>query len=236
MSRVSGRTESWGPRIRLGLIIASVVVALVLFAGSKHWLSIDALRNHRDALLHLVEGRYWQVAFIMAGLTITLVGMSMPVTPILMLLSGLFFNRWIGSTLMLVSLALGATLALLVVRYLAQDFVRARVQDFPRTRRLLSSFGQHQSSYLLFLRFAPGIPFWLTNILYGLTEISALRFLLLTLVGLIPSVVIYCNIGANLAHVKSVHELLSPGIIGGLALLAALCLLPVAVQRWRHRA
>ncbi|HEX2667740.1 MAG TPA: VTT domain-containing protein [Gammaproteobacteria bacterium] len=236
MSRVSGRTESWGPRIRLVLIIASVVVALVLFAGGKHWLSIDALRNHRDALLHLVEGRYWQVLFLMAGVTIALVGMSMPVTPILMLLSGLFFNRWIGSTLMLVSLTLGATLALLVVRYLAQDFVRAQVHGFPRARHLLHSFGQHESSYLLFLRFAPGIPFWLTNILYGLTEIAALRFLLLTLVGLIPSVVIYCNIGANLAHVRSVHELLSPGIIGGLALLAALCLLPVAVQRWRHRA
>ena len=235
MSHARSHAGSRGARLRLILIIALVLVALILLAGSGHWLTVDSLRTHRDTLMQLVDGRFWESLFMMAALTVALVAASMPVTPVLMLLSGMLFNRWAGSTVMLLSLTAGSTLGLLAVRYLAQDFVRTRVHRYPRARALLRTVGQHQSSYLLFLRVAPGIPFWLTTMLYALTGITALRFLLLTLVGLVPDVVIYCNVGANLAHVKSAHELLSPGDIVALGALALLCLSPVLVQQLRRR-
>jgi uncharacterized membrane protein YdjX (TVP38/TMEM64 family) len=144
---------------------------------------------------------------------------------------------WMGTVSMVIATALGSVLAMLVVRYLAQDFARARVRRHPKARRLLAKFGRNQGSYLLFLRFSPGVPLWLANILCGLTDIPVLRYSLLTLVGVIPDTFVFCNIGARLARLKSAHELLSPGIIVALALLAALALVPVAVQRlWRRHA
>lgn len=225
------RKRSRGDRLKLILIVAAALVVLVLFAGSHQWLSVDSLKDHRDALERFVDAHYWGSLLGFGLLTVGLVAISVPASAPLILLSGMIFGRWVGSLLMLVTCALGATLAMLVVRYLAHDFVAARVHRYPRARKMVSTFRQHQDSYLLFLRFIPGFPFWLTNILYGLTEISALRFLLLTLAGIAPDVVIYCNVGANLAHVKSAHELLSPGTVAALSVLALLSLSPVVIQR-----
>jgi len=221
--------------LRLILAVVAVLVVLLLFVGGKHWLSVDSLRQHRDALRQYVDAHYWGSLFLVAGATVALIAASVPISAALMLVSGLVFGRWIGSAIMVVSASLGAALAMLAVRYLAQDFVQARVRRHPKARRMVASFRTHQDSYLLFLRFMPGFPFWLTNVLYGLTEILALRFLLLTFVGITPDVVVYSNVGANLAHVKSAHDLLSPGIIAALAFLAVLSLSPVIVHSLRRR-
>jgi uncharacterized membrane protein YdjX (TVP38/TMEM64 family) len=227
--------KSRGGALRLILVAAAIVVILVLFAGSRHWLSIDSLRQHRDALQQYVDAHYWRSLFLLAAATVTLIGASVPISPALMLVSGMVFGRWVGSVVMVIAASLGAALAMLVVRHMAQDFVRARVRRHPKARRMVASFRKHQGSYLLFLRFAPGFPFWLANVLYGLTDIPAWRFLLLTLVGIVPDVIVYSNVGANLAHVKSAHDLLSPGIIAALAFLAILSLVPVLVRELQRR-
>src|SRR5579885_20140 len=221
--------------LRLILVVLAVIVVLLCFAAAKHWLSVPSLREHRDALMRFVQGRYWESLFLVSAATVAFIVASVPISPPLMLLSGMVFGRWVGSLLMAACAAAGATLALLVVRYLAKDFVSARVRRFAKARRMLAAFKRHQDSYLLFLRFAPGFPFWLTNVLYVLTDIPGLKFALLTLVGVIPDSIIYCNIGANLARVKSAHELLTPGTIAAMALLALLALTPVAIQRLQRR-
>jgi uncharacterized membrane protein YdjX (TVP38/TMEM64 family) len=234
MTRKSHRLIS-AKGLRLIAIIAAITLAVVAFAAGRHWLSIESLRTHRDALLQFVAGRYWESLFLVAGVSVALVAVNAPAAAALMLLSGMVFGRWVGGALMAVSTSLGATVALLIVRYLAQDFVRARVRRHPRARQMVTAFGRNQGSYLLFLRMAPGFPFWLTNVLFGLTDVHALRFLFLTLIGIVPDALIYCNLGANLARVKSAHDLLLPGSIAALALLAVLCLSPVVIQQLQRR-
>jgi uncharacterized membrane protein YdjX (TVP38/TMEM64 family) len=229
------KNHARGGSLRLALVVIAVLLVIVLFAADKHWLSLDSLRQHRDALMQFVTAHYWGSLSMAAAATFALVAVSAPASGALMLLSGLVFGRWVGSSIMLVSVSLGATLAMLIVRYLAQDFVRTRVRRHPRARQMVTAFGRNQGSYLLFLRVAPGFPLWLTNILFGLTDVHALRFLLLTLVGIVPDLLIYCNLGANLARVKSAHDLLSPGTIATLALLSILCLTPVVIQLLRRR-
>src|ERR1041385_3773541 len=151
MSSARSRGKSRRDRLKLALIAAVALAVVILFAGSHHWLSVDALRNHRDSLLRFVDAHYWESLWVTAGLTVGLVAISVPASAPLILLSGMVFGRWIGSALMLVTCTLGATLALLIVRYLAHDFVRARVHRYPRARRRVSTFRQHQDSYLLFL-------------------------------------------------------------------------------------
>lgn len=224
-----------GKGLRIAGIAALVLLVLVLFVGGKHWLSIDSLRAHRDALQQLVHAHYWLSLSLLGLVTVALVAVSVPLSPALEILAGVVFGLWVSTGFMVVTTSVGSVLAMLVVRYLVQDFARAQVRRHPKARRMLAAFSRHQGSYLLFMRFAPGVPLWLSNIVGGLTDISALRFSLLTLVGVIPDTFVFCNIGANLAKVKSTHELLSPGIITALTLLAALSLVPVAIQRLRGR-
>jgi uncharacterized membrane protein YdjX (TVP38/TMEM64 family) len=222
-------------RFRLILSIAALVLVLAIYVAGRHWLSVESLRGHRDALMQLVSAHYWESLFLVAGTCIALVALSVPISAALMLVSGMVFGRWVGSLLMILATSLGATLALLVVRYLAQDFVRARLKGHRSAQRLLKGFDRHEDSYLLFLRLVPGFPFWLTNILFGLTDIASIRFLLLTLVGISADALIYCNVGANLATLKSAHDLMSPASIAALALLALLCLTPVLIHLLQRR-
>jgi uncharacterized membrane protein YdjX (TVP38/TMEM64 family) len=232
--REYGMTRSGG--LRLAIFIAVIVLIGVIYvAGARHWLSVDSLRTHRDALQQFVAEHYWKALLLAAIASVALVAISVPVSGVLMLLCGMVFGRWVGSAVMVVSASLGATLAMLMARYLIQDFIRARIHRYRRAQELLDGFERHPDSYLLFLRVAPGFPFWLSNILLGLTGVSAMRFLLLTLVGMGPDALIYCNVGANLATVRSAHDLLSPASILGLALLAILCLSPAVIYELERR-
>ncbi|HEY3645985.1 MAG TPA: VTT domain-containing protein [Gammaproteobacteria bacterium] len=223
-------------RLRMAIFLAAVVAIAVFYAVfARHWLSVDSLRSHRDALLQFTASHYWEALCLATVGCLVLVALSVPVSGIFMLLCGMLFGRGIGTALMAVVVSLGATLAVLIVRYLAQDFVRGRLRGRRKAQKLLRQLGQNQDSYLLFLRVAPWFPFWLTNILYGLTAMPAWRFLLLTLVGILPDAFIYDNVGAHLATLRSSRDLLSPTGILALALLAVLCLCPVLIHELQRR-
>lgn len=222
--------------LRVGILVALTLLILAVYAAGGHrWLTVESLRAHRDALMQFVSAHYFESLLIVAVATVALVAVSVPASAPFMLLSGMVFGRWVGIVLMALTASLGATLALLLVRYFAEDFVRARLRGRRRAQELLRGFEQHRHTYLLFLRVAPAFPFWITNILFGLTDIAAWRFLALTVVGILPDAIIYCNIGAHLARLKSAHDLLSPGIIVALGLLALLCLTPVVLDRLQKR-
>jgi uncharacterized membrane protein YdjX (TVP38/TMEM64 family) len=223
-------------RLRMAIFITvTVLVAVAYVAVARHWFSIDFLRMHRDAAVQFTRAHYWQALALVAAACVVCVAASAPVSGVFMLLCGMLFGRWMGTVIVILSAALGATLAMLMVRYLVQDLVRARVRRYVRARRLLVDFERQGAGYLLFLRVAPGFPFWLTNVLIGLTTMPAWRFLLLTLVGLIPDSIIYCNIGTNLATLQSTRDLISPGSILALTLLAILCLVPVLIHELKRR-
>jgi uncharacterized membrane protein YdjX (TVP38/TMEM64 family) len=225
-----------GGRLRMAIFIAAVVVIAVLYAAVvRHWLSVDSLRSHCDALLGFTVEHYWQALSILMAACVVLVALSAPVSGIVMLLAGMLFGRWVGTLVAAISVSLGAAFAMLIVRYLINDFVRARLRGHRRAQEALKGFERHQGSYLLFLRVAPGFPFWLTNVLFGLTAMPVWRFLLLTLVGIVPDAFIYGNIGAHLATVRSRHDLLSPGGILALGLLAILCLSPLLLRAFQRR-
>ncbi len=223
------------PRLILIAAMVVLVVAFYAVAHAEHWLSPDSLRAHRDSWMGFVSSHYWEALLICAASCLLLVAMSVPISGFYMVLCGMLFDRWLGATLVAISATLGATIAMLIVRHLLQDFVRKRVRKRRRARELLESLERHRGSYLLFLRLIPGFPFWLTNILFGLTAITLWRYLALTLVGIAPDAFIYANIGANLATVKTARDIMSPGSIVALGLLAVSCLSPMLVHELQRR-
>lgn len=233
-SKAKSRRWRTGLRIGIGVLVAALIV-LIYIAEAKHWLSAEALRQHRDDIMQFVSAHYWQSLCLVVVACVALVGVSAPASAPLMLLSGMVFGRWVGSSLMVLCTSVGAVLAMLLVRYVAQDFVRARLRGQRRATKVVKGFQQHRNSYLLFLRLVPAFPFWITNILVGLTDFPWFPFLLVTLVGIVPDSVIYCNIGASLATAKSAKELMSPGSVAALIVLAMLSLAPVVLRQLQRR-
>ena len=220
------------PRV-VGIAVLLLLI-LGLYIGGRHWLSIDSLRAHRDELLKFVTAHYWVSFWFLGLVTVAQTAVSLPFSPLLVILAGIVFGLWVGTVLKVIATTIGSVFAIIVVRHLIHDFASRRVRRHPKAEQVLETFDRHPNSYLLFLRFEPGMPLWLANIVAGLIDISLLRFSLLTLVGVIPDTFVFANIGANLAKLRSAHDLLSPGIIVALSLLALVALVPM-VLAWRRR-
>lgn len=151
--------------------------------------------------------------------------MSLPVTGVLTVIAGMIFGGLIGAPLALLACSLGGTVAYLMSRYLLHDLVQRR---FAIQMQVLNK-GIHKEGafYLFCLRMVPVIPFWLLNLLCGVTPLGIYRFFFATVLGMLPVTIILTNFGAQLGAVQtfSLSALFTPRLLLSLTLLAAMPLL-----------
>jgi uncharacterized membrane protein YdjX (TVP38/TMEM64 family) len=99
--------------------------------------------------------------------------------------------------------------------------------------RINAGFTANAFSYLLFLRLVPLFPFFLVNLAPAVTGIKLRTFVLATLVGIVPATFVFVNLGQALGRIDSTKELVSPQVLGALALLGVVALLPVFWKKFR---
>lgn len=131
---------------------------------------------------------------------------------------------------MLVSFAstLGATLAMLASRYLLRDWVQQR---FARPMNTVNTgMAREGTAYLFALRLMPLFPFFVVNLLMGVTRITVRRYWWVSQVAMLPATVVFLNAGRELGKVTSLHDIVSPGMVFAFTLLG---LLPLAT-RWLY--
>jgi len=159
--------------------------------------------------------------------------LSIPGALILTLAAGAMFG--LGWGLLLVSFAssLGATLAFLAARYLLRDTIQARFGS--ALAPINEGVRKDGTFYLLTLRLVPVFPFWLINLLMGLTPMGAGRFYAVSQVGMLAGTVVYVNAGTQLAAIQSPGDILSPGLLGSFVLLGLFPLLAKAGVGWLAR-
>jgi uncharacterized membrane protein YdjX (TVP38/TMEM64 family) len=139
-----------------------------------------------------------------------------------------------GTVYAVLAATIGATLAFLGTRYLFRDAVRKKFGA--RLENINRELEREGLNYLLFLRLVPLFPFFMINLASGLTEIRLRTFFAGTLIGIIPGGFVYCNAGASLASINSTSDIVSPRILGSLALIGLFSLLPVLYGKIKRRA
>ena len=142
------------------------------------------------------------------------------------LLGAALFGFW--TSLLLVSFAstIGATLAFLSSRFLLRDWVQSKFGD--KLKAINQGVERDGAFYLFSLRLIPVFPFFLINLLMGLTPISTIRFYLISQLGMLPGTAVYLNAGTQLAQIDSLSGIVSPSVLASFALLG---LFPV-VTKW----
>lgn len=229
MARSSRRTL-----LRVGA--AAVAVGAVWawqHLGLDALLTLDQLKASRDALQTQVQARPLVTAALFFALYVAATALSIPGAVILTLAAGALFG--LGGGLLLVSFAssLGALLAFLLSRYLLRDAIQAR---FGKALEPLDEGVRKDGTfYLLTLRLVPVFPFWLINLLMGLTPMSAGRFYLVSQLGMLAGTAVYVNAGTQLAAIRSPGDVLSPGLLGSFVLLGLFPLLAKAGVGWLER-
>jgi pyruvate/2-oxoglutarate dehydrogenase complex dihydrolipoamide dehydrogenase (E3) component/uncharacterized membrane protein YdjX (TVP38/TMEM64 family) len=215
------------------LVAAGVaaVVVLLAWAWRAHdlgsLLSLDNLKASRDALQARVQAQPVATAATFFALYVAAAALSIPGAVVLTLAAGAMFG--LGWGLLLVSFAssLGALLAFLAARYLLRDMVQARFGA--ALAPINEGVAKDGTVYLLTLRLVPVFPFWLINLLMGLTPMRAGRFYLVSQVGMLAATAVFVNAGTQLAAIRSADDILSPGLLGSFVLLGLSPLVAKAV-------
>jgi pyruvate/2-oxoglutarate dehydrogenase complex dihydrolipoamide dehydrogenase (E3) component/uncharacterized membrane protein YdjX (TVP38/TMEM64 family) len=190
-------------------------------------LTLEQLKASRGALAAAYQTQPTQTLLAFFGVYVAAAALSIPGALILTLAAGALFG--LGTGLVVVSFAssLGALLAFLVSRHLLRDTIQAR---FGKALGPINEGVRKDGTfYLLTLRLVPVFPFWLINLLMGLTPIRAARFYLVSQVGMLAGTAVYVNAGTQLAAIQSARDVLSPGLLGSFVLLGLFPLLAKAV-------
>ena len=229
---VANQSES--SRSSLGKIAIAVVVALAIGAffyfDLGQFLSLAALKENRDSLLAFTDANFAAAVgiFIVAYAVVT--GLSLPGAVILTLAGGFLFGA-IGATLFVnIGATTGATLAFLTARYLLRDTVELKFGKW--LGPLQDGFAKNAFSYLLTLRLIPLFPFFVVNLVSGLTRVSVGTYVAATALGIIPGSFVYAYAGRQLGTINSLKEIASPNVIGAFVLLGLLALVPVVYKRF----
>lgn len=227
-------TRTYIARLGLAALVAGLVAAYFVFDLGA-WLNFHMLVEHRQALeawvfAHpLLAGGIYMVAYtVMAGL-------SLPAATVFTLAGGFLFGRWLGTALVVLSAATGATLAFLAARFLVGGWVQQRFSGQPRFDAVNEGIRRNGFNYLLFLRLVPLFPFFLINLACGLTRMPTRTFFFGTLIGIVPGSFVYVNAGEELSRINEPGDVLSATMLLALALLGLFSLVPVLYKRWRAR-
>lgn len=209
-------------------------IALFYASGAHRYLSLEGMQSALAPLIAWREARPVAAAAIFFAVYVGVTTLSLPGAGILSLAAGAIFGMAWGVPLVWLASGLGALFAFLVSRYLARDLVEARFGE--QLRAIDAGIAREGEAYLFTMRLVPVFPFFLINLLFGLTAMPARRFWLVTQVGMLPGCIVFVNAGRELGALQSLSGIVSPGVLGSLALLGVFPLLAKRIVRaWQRR-
>ncbi len=198
------------------LLLLAIVAAIGVFYvfDLQQYLSRDFFQQLYQESPVLTVG-----IFFLAYVAVT--GLSLPGAALMTLIGGAIFGFWVGLLVISFASTMGATLAFLFSRALLQESVQKKFGNYLAT--VNDGIEKDGAFYLFTLRLIPAIPFFIINLVMGLTPIRAWTFYWVSQVGMLAGTMVYVNAGAQLGQVEelSVSGILTPGLIASFVLLAA---------------
>ena len=210
------------------LIITAAIIAL-RYSPLADFLTLNAIQQYKQTLKSIVDARTFTSALVYSLVYAALTALSLPGAALLTLLAGYLFGMFLGLVVVNVGATLGATGAFLIVRYLLGKKLHQTYAG------KLVGFNAHiteqGSSYLLSIRLLALFPFFLVNILAGLTTVSLTTFVWTTSIGILPGSLVFLYAGKQLGQIESVGEIISWPVLVAFVGLTLLSLLPAIVRK-----
>jgi len=210
------------------LLLAVLVVAVVAFFALDlaRFFSLDYIKGAQAEFAALYAQKPLLVIAAFFAVYIAVAALSLPGAAILTLLAGAIFGLVLGTVIVSFASSIGATLAMLFARYVLRDSVKARFGA--RLADIDKGVEREGAFYLFTLRLVPVFPFFVINLLMGLTKMKAVSFYLVSQLGMFAGTVVYVYAGTQLAQISSLKGIISPGLAGALVLLG---IFPLVAKR-----
>lgn len=221
--------------MKIIIIIVLFVIGIVLFFSFDlgHYLTLDALKASHSKFASLQAQSPWLVAAGFFVMYIVVTALSLPGATIMTLAGGALFGLWTGMILISFASSIGATAAFLASRHVLRESVQRRFGD--RLSVINDGMAREGALYLFTLRLVPIFPFFLINLLMGLTSIRTITFYWVSQVGMLAGTLMYVNAGTQLAQINSLSGIASPGLLLSFTLLGVFPLIAKRVMQWMQK-
>ena len=211
------------------LLIVLLVGAFFLFDLGR-LLSLEYLQSQREEMAAYFQGNPLPMVLGYFLIYVAVTGLSLPGAVVLTLAGGAIFGVVWGTVIISFASTAGATLAFLLSRFLLRDWVQKRFGD--RLRTVNAGIEKDGAFYLFGLRLVPIFPFFVINLVLGLTTMRTWTYAWVSQVGMLAGTVVYVNAGTQLGQLESLSGILSPGLLGSFALLALFPLIARRLLDW----
>ena len=210
-----------------GKIFFGVVFFLIIIIGYlidlDKVLSFSMIKNTYQDIQTLVNKNYTIYFLIFFILYVIVTAFALPISLLKTLLAGALFGFWPGLILVSFASSIGSTFCFLFSRYALRNYTQVKFGKY--LEKVNKGVEQDGWLYLLFLRLSPIFPFFIINLVFGLTKMRAIEFYLVSQVGMFVGTAIFVNAGVQIGNLNSIEEILTLKVIMSLTLIGIFPLL-----------
>ena len=199
------------------LAVIAVAIGAFFYFDLGRFLSLEGFKTQQATLSTLVTENPWRSALAFFSAYVAVAALSLPGAAIMTLMGGAIFGFSKGLVLVSFASAIGATLAFLSSRFLLRDWVQLRFGE--RLKPINEGVAKDGPFYLFALRLVPLFPFFVVNLVMGLTSIKTWPFYWVSQLGMLAGTAVFVNAGTQLVQISSLKGIISPAILGSFALL-----------------
>jgi len=209
-------------QISMVLVIAACL-GVFFYLDLGQYLSLEYIQEQQASFSEFYkENTFLAISLYMCAYIIT-TALSLPGAALLTLLGGALFGLLVGTILVSFASSIGATLAFLASRLLLRDWVQNKFGSYLKSFN--DGFEKDGGFYLFTLRLIPAVPFFIVNLVMGLTPMKMTTFYWVSQIGMLSGTIVFINAGMQLAQIESLGGILSPSIIFSFVLLGIFPLL-----------
>ncbi len=204
------------------IAVAALIAAFFVFDLGRYF-SLDYFKTQQAAIQASYQANPLQIGVIFFAVYVAVTALSLPGAAIMTLVAGAIFGLVWGVVIVSFASTIGATAAFLVSRFLLRDSIQAKFGD--KLKTINAGVEKEGAFYLFTLRLVPAFPFFMINVVLGLTPMRAWTFFWVSQVGMFLGTVAYVNAGTQLANITSLKGILTPGVLGAFVFLGVLPLI-----------
>ena len=205
-------------KIKIGLLILIMLIIIAFFFYDiQQYATLDYIKAKQQNIFEYYKQNVFFVLVLFIFLYVLVTALSLPVATFLTLLGGALFGFSTGLIIVSFASTIGATLAFLMARFLAQNYVQKYYKK--QLSKINKKFKSEGAFYLFALRLVPVFPFFIINVVMGLMTIKTWTFYWVSQLGMLPGTIVYVYAGTQLAQIETFSDITTPSMLIAFALL-----------------
>ncbi|MCH9697162.1 MAG: FAD-dependent oxidoreductase [Gammaproteobacteria bacterium] len=204
-------------KLLLLLILVVMIISYFVF-DLNQFFNLEYIKSQQAGILEFYHSNPVQTAAIFFLIYVAVAALSLPGAAIMTLIGGAIFGLALGTLIISFASSIGATLAFLASRFIFRDSVQHKFKQ--QLTSINNGIEKDGAFYLFGLRLVPAFPFFLINLLMGLTTLNTWTFYWVSQIGMLAGTLVYVNAGTQLGKLDSLSGILSPALLFSFVLLA----------------